>query len=366
MSSVFRLLRSRLAGASFLAVAIAAAATLTPRPGAAQSADAPRVADLGTCRLASGATIPDCRVAYRAFGRLSAARDNVILVPTFFAGRSEDHRFMLGTYVDTTRYHVVIVDALADGHSSSPSNSAAGDAAFVALTIGDMVDVQHRLLTEQLGIRRVRAVIGISMGGFQAFEWAVRHPDFMDAVVPVVGTPRRTTYDGLVYATMRRAVEDAREPGAATDSAWTQASRVENLFMRTRRFVNDSGPARLSQDVASYADGYRASWSTADYAAQVRALESHDIAARFGGDMQRAARAVKARMLVVWSPDDGMVSPEPAAAFAKLAGAEALEVPSACGHSVFWCEAEELGRQVRAFIDREAAVAAPAVEARRR
>ena len=73
--------------------------------------------------------------------------------------------------------------------------------------------------------------------------------------------------------------------------------------MRTRRFVNDSGPARLSQDVASYADGYRASWSTADYAAQVRALESHDIAARFGGDMQRAARAAAtAAFRLIWSP----------------------------------------------------------------
>jgi len=153
-------------------------------------------------------------------------------------------------------------------------------------------------------------------------------------------------------------------PGASTDSAWTQASRVENLFMRTRRFVNDSGPARLDRDVASFAEGYRASWSTADYAAQLRALESHDVAARFGGDMQRAARAVRARMLVVWSPDDGMVSPGPAVAFAKLASADTLVVPSDCGHSVFWCDAEELGRRVRAFIDREVQIAAPAMQPR--
>lgn len=329
------------------------------RPAAAQSADQPRIADLGTCHLESGPSISRCRVAYRAFGRLSASRDNTILIPTYFAGRSEDHRFMLGTYVDTTRYHVVIVDALADGHSSSPSNTPGSDAAFATLTIGDMVNAQHRLLTEHLGIRSVRAIVGISMGAFQAFEWAVRHPDFADVVVPIVGTPRPTTYDALVYATMRRAVEDAREPGSTTDSAWTQASRVENLFMRTPRFVNDSGPARLAQDVTAFADAYRASWSTADYAAQVRALESHDISARFDGDMKRAATAVRARMLVVWSPDDGMVSPQPAADFAKLAGAETLVVPSACGHSVFWCEAEGIGATVRAFIERERVIAKP-------
>jgi hypothetical protein len=81
----------------------------------APPAPAPTVARLGSCRLASGATIPTAAWRTRAYGPLNAARDNVVLVPTFFAGRSEDHAFMLGTYVDTTRYHVVIVDALADG-----------------------------------------------------------------------------------------------------------------------------------------------------------------------------------------------------------------------------------------------------------
>jgi len=365
MSSPFWSFLSHFVRVSLLTATIAAGTTVvTARSVTAQAATPLQIVNLGTCRLARGATIPYCRVAYRAFGPLSAERDNVILVPTFFAGRSEDHRFMLGTYVDTTRYHVVIVDALADGHSSSPSNTSGSEAAFAELSIGDMVDVQHRLLTEHLGVQGVRAIVGISMGAFQAFEWAVRHPGFADVVVPIFGTPRPTTYDGLVYATMRRAVEDARVPGASTDSAWTQASRVENLFMRTRRFVNDSGPARLDRDVASFAEGYRASWSTADYAAQLRALESHDVAARFGGDMQRAARAVRARMLVVWSPDDGMVSPGPAVAFAKLASADTLVVPSDCGHSVFWCDAEELGRRVRAFIDREVQIAAPAMQPR--
>ena len=79
-------------------------------------------------------------------------------------------------YVDTTRHHVIIIDALADGHSSSPSNSAVGAVAFAGLTIGDMVEVQHRFLTEHLGLQHARAIVGISMGGFQVFEWAIRYP----------------------------------------------------------------------------------------------------------------------------------------------------------------------------------------------
>ena len=283
-------------------------------------------------------------------GRLATARDNVVLIPTFFAGRSEDHFFMLGAYVDTTRHHVVIVDALADGYSSSPSNTP-GDGAFASLTIGDMVDVQHRLLTEHLGVRHLRAVVGISMGGFQAFEWAVRYPDFADAVVPIVGTPRPTTQDRLIYQTWLDNAEH-RHDGRAADSVWTRASRLENVFMRTPRFVNDSGPAHFERSVAELAATYRASWSLADYEAQTRALGTHDVAARFGGSMPRAAAAVRARMLVVWSPDDQLVDPRPAAAFARLVRADTLAVRSTCGHSVFWCEPDRIGRAVRAFVAR--------------
>ena len=314
----------------------------------------PEVVRLGSCRLASGATIPDCRVAYRAYGRLSPTRDNVVLVPTFFAGRSEDHAFMLGTYVDTTRYHVLIVDALADGHSSSPSNTPApARGAFADLTIGDMVDFQRRLLEEHLGIRHLSAVVGISMGGMQAFEWAVRHPTFADIVVPVVGSPRPTAFDQLIYDAMRSGAEHGGRGGAPVDSAWTAVSRIETLFMRTPVAVNDSGAARTAADVAALAGAYRQQgWALEDYAAQLRAMRRHDVAASFGGDLSRAARAVHARMLVVYSADDHMVSPGPAAEFARLAGAETLDIRSACGHSLFWCEQATVGAAVRRFVER--------------
>ena len=326
------------------------------RPLVAQSPAPPptlRTATLGACRLSSSTSLGDCRVAYRTSGKLSPSRDNVVVIPTFFAGRSEDHLFMLGAYVDTTRHHVIIIDALADGHSSSPSNSAAGAVAFAGLTIGDMVEVQHRFLTEHLGLRHVRAIVGISMGGFQVFEWAVRYPSFMDAAVPIVATPRPTAYDKLIFDTWRRSAEELSGPRTEPDSAWMQASRLETLFMRTTRFVNDSGDVHTLQGIRGMAKGYKeSSWSLADYAAQLRAIASHDISARFSGDMSRAAAATRARLLIVWSPDDMLVDPRPAAAFSRLVGAETLAVPSACGHAVFWCEPERIGRVVREFIDR--------------
>jgi homoserine O-acetyltransferase/O-succinyltransferase len=319
----------------------------------------PTVVRLGSCRLASGATIPDCRVAYRTYGRLSAARDNVVLVPTFFAGRSEDHAFMLGTYVDTTQHYVVIADALADGHSSSPSSTPAGArAAFADLTIGDMVDAHRRLLEEHLGIRRLRAVVGISMGGMQAFEWAVRHPTFADAVVPIVGSPRVAAFDQLVFGALLSEAERGSRAGASPDSVWTQVSRLEALVMRTPTAINDSGTARTEGEIAAVAGAYRRAWALDDYAAQLRAMRRHDVTASLGGDLSRAARAVRARMLVIYSPDDHMVSAGPAAEFARLAGADTLAVRSACGHSLFWCEQATVGAAVRRFLQRDAGVAA--------
>ena len=350
----------------FMRAAISVALAVVPAfAQSPTSAPAPRKASLGTCRLSTGATIQPCQVTYRAFGPLSAARDNVVLIPTYFAGRSEDHFFMLGTYVDTTRYHVVIVDALADGYSASPSNTSAGRSAFDGLTIGDMVDVQHRFLSEHLRLRGVRAVVGISMGGFQALEWAVRYPSFMDAAIPIVATPRPTAYDRLIYDTWRRSAEALDLPSVDIDSAWMQASRLEALFMKTPRGVNDAGDPALARSVHEMAAAYRtAAWSLADYAAQLRAVASHDVSARFGGDMTRAAAAVKARLLLVWSPDDMLVDPRPTEAFARLAGAETLAVPSPCGHAVYSCEADRIGQQVRAFIARDPSTALPSSSSR--
>lgn len=97
----------------------------TIQSGVAQSPPPPAIAALGTCPLESGDSLPHCRVLYRTFGVLSPARDNVVLIPTWLGGRSADWIPLLGPkgLVDTTGFFVVVVDALGNGVSSSPSNS---------------------------------------------------------------------------------------------------------------------------------------------------------------------------------------------------------------------------------------------------
>jgi homoserine O-acetyltransferase len=338
-------------------IALAALQIVRPAHGQA-SRPAPRqpwFANLGTCRLASGATIESCRLSYRTFGHLNAARTNAVLIPTWLLGRSEDWIGMVGEngWVDTTRFFTIVVDAFANGRSSSPSNTPPeGRAAFRDLTIGDMVEAQHRLVVEVLKLPRLHAVLGISMGGMQAFEWAVRYPNFVDAVVPIVGTPQAGAFDRTYTSTMISVVENGRAHGVPDDSVWNQIALLSEMHLRTPRAVNKDGVTATAADVARSAKELRANWSLEDFASQVRAARRQDVAANFGGDLARAAAQVRSRMLVIYSWDDHSVSAESAAAFARYVRADTISVASPCGHLATGCEGARITPVVRKFLVR--------------
>ena len=320
----------------------------------AQAVPPPTVASLGDCRLGTVAVLPNCRVAYRPYGKLNAAHDNVVLIPTWLLGRSEDWLPLLTAepLVDTTQFYVIVVDALADGLSSSPSNTAPGArAVFQDLTIADMVESQYRLLTERLGIHHLRAVMGFSMGGMQAIEWAVRYPSFVDRIIPIAGTPRVGTFNRLVLTAMLDEIVDGRRAGIPPDSLWPRLARTEMLFIVTPIGLNARGTDSVSHDIAANAGNYRV-WDLDDYAAQIAALRRYDVAAGYGHDMRRAAARIRGPMLAVYSWDDHMVTPDSMAEFARMVGADTLSIASTCGHVMVFCEQKRVGAATRAFIAR--------------
>jgi len=321
----------------------------------APSPPPPSIASLGTCRLMSGAIIQNCRIAYRTFGRLNAARSNAVLIPTWLLGRSEDWIPLLGAtaLVDTTRLFTILVDAFGNGRSSSPSNTdPSARAAFNDLTIADMVEAQRRFVVEHLKLPHLHAVVGISMGGMQAFEWAVRYPTFMDVVIPIAGSPQLGAFDQTLWTTLLSEIDNGRARGVPADTIWMQIARVGELFLRTPRGVNEAGPKSVASDIREFAATFRQKWNLEDYASQLRAARRHDVAARFGGNLSRAAAQVRARMLVIYSWDDHMVTPGTAAAFAKMVRADTLSVPSTCGHVASGCESARVNPVVRRFLAR--------------
>ena len=134
----------------------------------------------GDLKLESGETIKDFSISYVTHGKLNERKSNAILMVTALGGNHHRIDFMIGPgkALDTDRYFIICTDAIGNGLTTSPSNSKAQPRmSFPKFAIRDMVESQYRLLKEKFGIDHVVAVVGPSMGGMQALQWGVSHPD---------------------------------------------------------------------------------------------------------------------------------------------------------------------------------------------
>src|SRR4030095_9517014 len=166
-----------------------------------------QITTLGDFKTTQGGIIKNCKLGYRTIGKLNANQSNAVLWPTWITATS-DEMIKLGiaaSIIDTTGLYIIMVDAFGNGVSSSPSNTTS----FPSITIRDMVNSQYQLLTEHLKINHLYAVIGLSMGGMQAFEWVVAYPHFLDKALPIVGTPKQSFYDILTWKIQAEIIQRA-------------------------------------------------------------------------------------------------------------------------------------------------------------
>ena len=149
-------------------------------------------------KFASGEVLPQLRLHYRTLGQpkrdAQGAIRNAVLVMhgttgagTQFLSPSFAVLYGAGQPLDTMKYYIVLPDAIGHGQSSRPSEGLR--ARFPRYTYDDMVDAHHRLLTEKLGVNRLRLAMGTSMGGMHSWVLAERYPDFVDGVVPLASVP---------------------------------------------------------------------------------------------------------------------------------------------------------------------------------
>ena len=194
---------------------LAVAALLIALPAAAQDVGLveKQVFSMPSYTTAGGKTIREVKVGWESYGTLNAGRDNVIIVPHFFTGNShaagkykaEDAApgywnaiIGPGKPIDTSKYFVISVDSLANLNTKDPNTTTTGPASidpatgkhygmsFPIVTMRDFVQVQKALL-DSLGVRKVHAAMGASMGALQSIEWASAYPDFVERLVPVIG-----------------------------------------------------------------------------------------------------------------------------------------------------------------------------------
>src|SRR5262245_15639958 len=177
----------------FQAVA-AFALVLVAFPAQAQNYPAPREGQwvARDFKFHTGDVMPELRLAYTTVGEPSGQPVLLLHGTTGSAGSMltpafAGELFGPGQPLDATKYYVIIPDAVGHGKSSKPSDGL--KAKFPRYNYDDMVEAQYRLVTEGLGIRHLRLVIGNSMGGMQTWMWGTKYPDAMDALVPMAAQP---------------------------------------------------------------------------------------------------------------------------------------------------------------------------------
>ena len=289
----------------------------------------------------------DVRIGYRTLGKLNADRSNAVLWPTWLGGRSEELLQFVGpgNVLDTSRYFVILVDSIGDGVSTSPSNSLSQPRMkFPKFTIRDMVESEHSLVTDVLRLEHLHAVLGLSMGGMQAFEWAVAYPDFMNLTIPMAGSPQCTSYDKLLWTSEIDAIEldpawNNGNPTGPLTRGIALAEEIESMNLtsptyHTAHTTTDDFETSLAE-IRRSARGEAG--AVIDQIRQRQAIMSLDIPHEYGVPLEQVASRVRSRMLVIVSPQDHMVNPTPAVEFARAIGAPVVTLDSPCGHRSFSC-----------------------------
>jgi homoserine O-acetyltransferase len=236
-------------------------------------------------RFHTGETLPEIKLHYVTVGEPGGIPIVVLhgsggsaqrMLTRTFAGEL----FGPGQPFDATKHYIIIPDALGHGDSSKPSDGL--KAKFPRYDYADMVDAQHRLLTEGLGIRHVRLIIGNSMGGMQAWLWGERYPDYMDALVPMAAQP--TAMASRNWMLRRMMLEAIRQDPDYNDGNYTtqpRAMKLATVFFGiatsggtlryqkvapTRELADKLVDARLAEPMTADANDFLWAWgSSADY-----------------------------------------------------------------------------------------------------
>jgi homoserine O-acetyltransferase len=269
---------------------------------------------LGDFTLTSGQVLKDAQIAYATQGTLNAAKDNAVLVTTWYTGTTkimEQIYIGAGHALDPSKYFIILANQLGSGLSTSPSNSAVqGGAAFPAVSMGDDVNAQHRLVTEAFGLDHLALVFGGSMGAGQALEWACRYPGFAQRVAALAGVGTTRPHAVVIGKIVQDILTSA--PGfnggayAAADMAvplrqhalyWTNLAWCPDFL--DRKGWEPLGHASLDAFLTDFMTGYFAPMDANNLLAQVSKWQRADVGGNAGGDAKAAYAKVKSKVLLM-------------------------------------------------------------------
>ena len=270
----------------------------------------------------SGVTLPDAKIVYGTYGNLNAAGDNAILLPSHYMADMRGYGWLVGPgkALDPTRQFLITSELFGNGRSSSPSNTPEPfhGPRFPVTTIRDNVEAVHQLLTQELGVRHLVAVIGFSMGAQQAFQWAVSYPDYTDRIVATSGTAK-TYGHGIVRLESEitaLTTDEAFEGGdykeepvkgiQAFSLVWTAWLFSQEWWRQELWKSEEPAGTTFAQVVDHYKTNFIPGADANNLILQMRTWEQHDVGttAGFGGDVQKALGSIKAQILYMPSATD--------------------------------------------------------------
>jgi homoserine O-acetyltransferase len=329
---------------------------------------------VGELPLESGEVIHDFSIAYMTQGTLNERKSNAVLMVTAISGNHHRIDYLIGPSkgLDTDHLFVIKTNAIGNGLTTSPSNSATQHGpAFPHFAIRDMVQSQY-LLLQHLGIAHLVAVAGASMGGMQTLQWGVSHPDMMSCLIALTPMARTAPWSIAINEATRHALmlDPAFDGGNYTvqpDKGWRmRADVLQVIATRTpeamrMQFPNamDVLPWIAAQEQAAATSGFDAN----DWIAQTWAYDRHNVGDTpvegkpvFGGDPIRALRSIRAKALLM-SGELDLYNPveEGIEAAGAIPDGRHVTIPSVQGHVAASAgykpaDLEFINRTVRDFI----------------
>ena len=269
---------------------------------------------LGDFALQSGQVLSNAHLSYVVLGQLSGARDNLIILPTYYGGAHRGNLPWIGadSPLDPRRYCIVIPDMFGNGHSSSPSNASAGQrgADFPAVSLLDNVCAQKRLIEQVFEDASPALVLGWSMGGMQALQWAASYPDQVQRVMSVCATARCWPHNRVFLEGIRAAL--------TADAQWQDGfyrsppqkglrafARVYAGWAYSQAFYRDQTYRQLGfgsiEALLEYWENDHLAQDANDLLAMLHTWLHADISAnqQYGGDFDGALRSITAKAVIM-------------------------------------------------------------------
>ena len=254
----------------------------------------------------TGEVIDELKLAYKTMGD---PKNPAVLILHGPAGSAQSmlsegfggQLFGKGQPLDAERYFIILPDALGAGQSSKPSDGLKAN--FPAYNYNDMVDAQYRLVTEGLGIKHLRLVLGNSMGGMHTWVWGVRYPDMMDALVPLASQPTAmASRNWMMRRLMIETIKVDPDYNGGNYTTQPKMTRIANVFYATGTNGGDLGwqgqaPTRAKADaLVDKALAAPAPKDANDFIYQWQSSGDYDVSPQLG--------AIRARLLAINSADD--------------------------------------------------------------